>query len=122
VVRSCPIGWKPSPARGARRIFFETERAVPPRELLASVRRGLFASALTAPLVCDLENDRYEAQFTGVAVAAGRAQGPVAAARVRGRISELLRRVAALCPDPGFFPMPDPVGGATLLVERVSFE
>lgn len=114
--------YRTPPVRAARRIFFETERPVPPRELLASVRRGLFASALTAPLVCDLENDRYEAQFTGVAVVAGRAQGPVAAARVRGRLSELLRRVAALCPDPGFFPMPDPVGGATLLVERVSFE
>ncbi|MGE5276379.1 MAG: metallopeptidase TldD-related protein [Acidobacteriota bacterium] len=114
--------YRTPPVRAARRIFFETERPVPPRELLASVRRGLFASALTAPLFCDLEKDRYEAQFTGIAVVAGRAQGPVAEARVRGRLSELLRRIAALCPDPGSFPMPDPVGGATLLVERVSFE
>jgi len=33
---------------------------VPPRELLASVKRGVFASALTAPLSCNLEHDRYD--------------------------------------------------------------
>ncbi len=114
--------YRTPPVRAARRLFFETQQPVPARELLASVRRGLFASALTAPLQCDLENDRYEAQFTGVAIVAGRAQGPVAAARTRGRLSELLRRVAAIGPDREFFPLPDPVGGATLLVERASFE
>jgi PmbA protein len=113
--------YRTPPERAPRRLFFETERPVPQRDLLASVRRGLFASSLTAPLSCDLENDRYEAQFTGVAIIAGRAQGPVAAARARGRLSELLRRVAALCPDREFFSMPDPVGGATLLIERASF-
>jgi PmbA protein len=114
--------YRTPPCRAPRRLFFETDQPVPPRELLASVRRGLFASALTAPLSCDLESDRYEAQFTGVAVVAGRALGPVGAARARGRLSELLRRVTALSSDRQFFPMPDPVGGATLLVERVSFD
>lgn len=114
--------YRTPPRRTARRLFFEVERPVPQRELLASVRRGLFASGLIAPLLCDLENDRYEAQFTGVAVIAGRAQGPVAAATARGRLSELLRRVAAIGPDRQFFPMPDPVGGSTLLIERASFQ
>jgi predicted Zn-dependent protease len=113
--------YRTPPERAPRQLFFETQRPVPQRDLLASVRRGLFASSLTAPFSCDLENDRYEAQFTGVAIIAGRAQGPVAAARARGRLSELLRRVAAICPDREFFPMPDPVGGATLLIERASF-
>jgi hypothetical protein len=70
----------------------------------------------------DLENDRFDVQFTGVAVVAGRAQGPVGAARARGRLSELLRRVAGLAPGREFFPIPDPVGGATLLIDRVSFD
>ena len=114
--------YRTPPVRAARRLFFESERPVPARELLASVRRGLYASALTAPLLCDLDHDRYDAQFTGVAIVAGRAEGPVAAARARGRLSELLRRVAAIGPDREFFPLPDPVGGATLLIERASFE
>jgi predicted Zn-dependent protease len=110
------------PARAPRRLFLETERPAPPQDLLASVRRGLFASALTSPPVVDPENDRFDAQFTGVAVVAGRAQGPVGAARARGRLSELLRRVVGLAPGREFFPTPDPVGGGTLLIERVSFD
>jgi PmbA protein len=114
--------YRTPPARAPRRLFLETERPAPPQELLGSVRRGLFASALTSPPVVDLENDRFDVQFTGIAVVAGRAQGPVGAARARGRLSELLRRVAGLAPGREFFPIPDPVGGATLLIDRVSFD
>jgi hypothetical protein len=71
--------------------------------------------------VCDLENDRYEAEFTGVVVVAGRAQGPVAAARSRGRISDLLRRIAAIAPEREFLPSPYPIGGTAALVERATF-
>jgi predicted Zn-dependent protease len=110
------------PAPGPRRIFFETDAPAPQRELLARVRRGLFASALTAPARFDFERDRYEVEFTGVAVIGGRAQGPVAGARARGRISQLLRRIAGLSTDRHFFPMPYPAGAPTLLVERTDFD
>ena len=110
------------PSVAPRRLFFETSGASSPRELLISVRRGLFASALTAPLRFELEQDRYEAEFTGVAIVAGRALGPVAGARASGRISELLRRIASLGSDRQFFPMPYPVGAPTLFVERASFD
>jgi predicted Zn-dependent protease len=89
---------------------------------LTSVRRGLFASALTAPAQLDFEHDRYELEFTGIAVVGGRAQGPVASARARGRISQLLRRIGGLSTDRQFFPMPYPVGAPTLLIERADFE
>lgn len=114
--------YRTPPARAARRLFFEAERPVPQRELLGSVRRGLFAAALTAPLLCDVENDRYDAEFTGVAIVAGRAEGPVAGARSRGRLSELIRRIAALAPEREFLPSPDPVGGAAMLIEKAGFE
>ncbi len=114
--------YRTPPRLGARRLFFETEQPAPPRELLAGVRRGLFASALIAPWRCDLENDRYEAEFTGIAVVAGHAHGPVASARSRGRLSELLRRITALAPASEAFPSPEPVVGATVLVGRVSFD
>ena len=110
------------PERAPRRLAFETARPVPQRDLLASVKRGLFAAALTAPWICDLEGDRFQAEFTGVAVVAGRAQTPVSGARARGRLSELLRRIAALAPEREFFPSPDPVGSGALLIERASFE
>ncbi len=110
------------PAPGPRRIFFETDEPAPQRDLLARVRRGLFASALTAPARFDFEHDRYEVEFTGIAVVGGRAQGPVAGARARGRISQLLRRIAGLSTDRQFFPMPYPAGAPTLLVERADFD
>jgi predicted Zn-dependent protease len=123
--RSTGHGTRPSfrntPRAGARRIFFEARSPSPPAELLAGVRRGLFASALIAPARVDLEADRYEIEFTGVAIVAGRAQGPVAGARASGRVSELLRRIAGLSADLQFFPMPFPAGAPTILVERATF-
>jgi predicted Zn-dependent protease len=110
------------PAARPRRLFFETAAPASSRELLTSVRRGLFASALTAPARLDFEQDRYELEFTGIAVVGGRAHGPVAGARARGRISQLLRRIAGLSTDRQFFPMPYPVGAPTLLIERADFD
>ncbi|MDQ5857639.1 MAG: metallopeptidase TldD-related protein, partial [Acidobacteriota bacterium] len=110
------------PRPGPRRLFFETSQGTSPRELLASVSRGVFARALTAPVSVDLALDRYDVQFTGVSILAGRATEPVAGARVRGRLSELLARLGAIGTDVQFFPMPYPVGAPTVLVERVGFE
>ncbi len=114
--------YRTPPAPLPRRLFFETERGVPPADLLASVRRGIYASALTAPFRMDFEADRYEAEFTGVAIVAGRAQGPVAGARASGRLSELLRRISGVSTDRQFFPLPSPVGAPTLLMERAAFD
>jgi predicted Zn-dependent protease len=114
--------YRTPPQPGPRRLFFETARGVGPLELLGRVARGVFARAVTAPVSADLARDRYEIEFTGVAVLAGRATEPVAGARVSGRVSELLVRIAAVGTDRQFFPMPYPVGAPTVLVEKVSFE
>jgi len=110
------------PQVSPRRIFFVPERTETSGELLSRVRRGIFASAVTAPVLADFASDRFEVEFTGVAVVAGRAQGPVAAARAAGRLSELLPRIAAASTDRQFFPLPHPVGAPTLLIERAAFE
>lgn len=124
--RSTGHGVRPSyrlpPSVRPRRILFETAAGVPPRDLLTSVKRGLFASALTAPVQVDLQKDHFEVEFTGVAVLAGRAQSPVSGARARGRLSQLLRRIAAVGTDTQFFPMPYPTGAPTLLIERADFD
>lgn len=114
--------YRTPPAAAPRRLFFETAGGEAPAQLLSSVRRGLFASALTAPLELDFEGDRYEMEFTGVAIIGGRAQGPVAGARSRGRLSQLLRRIRAVSTDRQFFPRPFPTGAPTLLIERAEFE
>jgi PmbA protein len=114
--------YRTPPAVAPRRLFFETSREVSSRDLLGAVRRGLFASALTAPVRLDLDRDRYEIEFTGISVLAGRAQGPVAGARARGRISQLLRRISGLSTDRQFFVRPFPAGSPTILVERADFD
>lgn len=113
--------YRTGPRVSARRILFEAEKASSPAQLLSSVTRGLFAAALTAPVRVDLDEDRYQVEFTGISVVAGRAQGPVAGARASGRVSELLRRIAALSTDLQFFPMPFASGAPTLLVEKATF-
>jgi PmbA protein len=124
--RSTGHGVRPSfrtpPELAPRRLFFEAPRPKSPADLLAAVTRGLFASALTAPALIDLDEDRFEVEFTGISIVGGRAQGPVAGARAAGRISELLRRITAVSTDLQFWPLPHPVGSPTLLVERAAFE
>jgi PmbA protein len=124
--RSSGHGSRPSfrtpPQLSPRRLFFESAQPKPRAELLAAVNRGLFASALTAPVLVDLERDHYEIEFTGISIVGGRAQGPVAGARASGRLSELLRRITGVASDLLFWPMPHPVGSPTLLVERAAFD
>lgn len=124
--RSTGHGVRPSyrtpPAVSPRRLYLETASPVGPLDLLASVRRGLFASALTAPFWVDLDADRYEAEFTGIAILAGRAQAPVAAARARGRLSRLLQDIAGAATDRQFSPVPYPCGAPTLLIGRATFD
>jgi len=124
--RSTGHGVRPSfrvpPRAGPRRLFFEAATPIAPPDLLKSVSKGLFASALTAPIRVDLSADRYEVEFTGISIVGGRAGGPVAGARAHGRLSELLRRIRALSTDLQFFPSPYPCGSPTILVERANFD
>ena len=98
----------PDAARARGRAASSSRRSARSRSGTSWPRSGAGSSprALTAPLSCDLENDRYDAQFTGVAIVAGRAQGPVARRAARGRLSELLRRIAALARIGSFFRCP----------------
>jgi PmbA protein len=114
--------YRTPPAAGPRRIFFETKAPRGAAELLASVKRGVYASALIAPPRIDLLEDRFELEFTGISVVAGRARGPVPAARVAGRLSEILRRIQGVSTDVQFFPLPFSAGSPTILIEPASFE
>ena len=114
--------YRTPPAAGPRRIFFETKTPRTPAELLASVKRGVYASALISPPRIDVVEDRFEIEFAGIAVLAGRARAPVPAARVAGRLSELLRRIQALSTDLQFFPLPFAAGAPTILIEPASFD
>ncbi|HEX9688311.1 MAG TPA: metallopeptidase TldD-related protein [Thermoanaerobaculia bacterium] len=114
--------YRTPPRPGPRRLFFETAGGTSPLDLLGRVGRGVFARAATVPVAVDLDRDRYEVEFTGIAIIGGRATEPVAGSRVSGRVSELLQRISAVATDRQFFPMPYPVGAPTVLVERVNFE
>ena len=114
--------YRTPPRASPRRLFFEGTAGIAPLDLLASVKRGLFAAAPTAAVQVDFASDHFALEFTGVAIVAGRAQAKVAGARATGRISELLRRITGISTDRQFFPMPHPVGAPTLLVDRCVFD
>jgi PmbA protein len=116
------VSYRTPPRAAPRRIFFEASETSPASALLARVKRGLFASAVTAPVRVDVERDRYEIEFTGISVVNGRAQGEVGGVRSSGRVTELLRRIAGAAEDRQFFALPFLVGSPTLLVDRASFE
>ena len=86
-------------------------------------RRGLFASALTAPLRVDLAGrplrDRVHRRLDRRR-AARRARSPERASR--GRVSELLRRIAGRLDGPPVLPVAVPGGLADAPVERASFD
>lgn len=109
------------PRPGSACFFLESDRPAPPAQMLERVARGLYASAVTAPPLVDLENDRLQLEVEGWAIQAGRAKSPVARAAVVSRLSELWRRLSAAGSDRRWFFHRFRVGVPTLLVERVNF-
>jgi PmbA protein len=118
-------GWRPSfrvpPEAGSSRFFLEARKAVAPLDLLAGVARGIYATAPAAPVRVELDEDRFRLEIEGWALQAGRARAPVSRAIVSGRLSDLLRGLAAAGNDRRWFLQSTLIGAPTLYLPRVSF-
>ena len=109
------------PHAGSALFVLEGRRPSTAGELLASVTRGLYATALSAPARVDLENDVYRLEVEGWALQGGRARSPVAAAVIRGRVSDFWRSVAGVGTDRRVFPLQSVVAAPTLFLSKATF-
>ncbi len=109
------------PRPGSARVWLQSRSALSPADLLAGVSRGIYATAASAPVRVDLENDSYALEIEGWALQSGRAKAPVASTTVRGRLSGFWRSLSAVGDDLRWFPLPTPTGAPTLLLPRVVF-
>ena len=109
------------PRPGSARFLLLSRAAESPVDLLRRVTRGIYATAACAPLRVDLENDQFRMEVEGWALQAGRAKAPVAAAVVRGRLSEFWRTLSGVGDDLRWFPLSTTTGAPTLLLPRIAF-
>ena len=109
------------PRPGSARISLQSRTAQPPAALLGRVTRGIYATAASAPVRIDLENDQFRLEVEGWALQSGRAKAPVGSASVRGRLSEFWRNLSGIGDDVRWFPLPSATGAPTLLLHRVVF-
>ena len=109
------------PRPGSALFTLDGKRSATATELLASVTRGLYATALAAPPRIDLENDAYRLEVEGWALQAGRVRSPVAAATIRGRLSELWKGIGGVGTDRRIFPLQSLVSAPTLFVTKATF-
>jgi len=109
------------PRPGSALFALEGRRAASAAELLSSVTRGLYATALAAPARVDLENDAYRLEVEGWALQAGRVRSPVAAATIRGRISEFWKGIGGVGTDRRLFQLQSLVAAPTLFVTKATF-
>ncbi len=109
------------PRPGSALFLLESRASASTGDLLASVTRGLYATALAAPPRIDLENDAYHIEVEGWALQGGRVRSPVAAAVVRGRLSEFWRGIGAIGADRRVFPLQSSVAAPTLFLPKANF-
>jgi predicted Zn-dependent protease len=109
------------PRPGSSLFQLESASSTNAADLLASVTRGLYATALSAPPRVDLENDTYRLEVEGWALQGGRLRSPVAAAVLRGRLTEFWRGIGGVGTDRRTFPLQTLIAAPTLFLPKASF-
>jgi len=109
-------GWRDLPSPGPTHLYLRADPRVSVAALVGAVRRGAYLLDATAAPRIDLETDRFALPACGLTLEKGRAVAPLAGAWLHGRISALLRGLAATARDLTFLPLDGMLGSPTLLV------
>ena len=109
------------PRAGSALFVLDGRKSASAAELLASVTRGLYATALAAPPRVDLENDAYRLEVEGWALQAGRVRSPVGSVVIRGRLSDFWKGIGGVGTDRRMFPLQSAVAAPTLFVTKATF-
>jgi PmbA protein len=107
------------PAIGVTNFFVDPSPGVAPLDLLRALARGFYAAVLLSRPEVDLRADRFRLHAAGYWVEKGRATDAISETLVEGRLSELLRSVAAVGDDLKFVPSgAGSAGSPTLFVPK----
>lgn len=107
------------PAIGLTNLFVDPSSGVPPLDLLRALAKGFYAAVLLSRPEVDLAADRFRLHVAGYWVEKGRATDAVSETLLSGRLSELLRSVAAVGDDLKFVPAAGGgAGSPTLFVPK----
>ncbi len=107
------------PAIGVTNFFIDSRDGVPPLELLRALAHGFYAAVLLSRPEVDLQADRFRLHAAGYWIEKGRALDAVSETLVEGRLSELLRSIAAIGDDLRFVPSgTGSAGSPTLFVPK----
>ena len=107
------------PAIGVTNFFVDPSSGVPPLDLLRELAKGLYAAVLLSRPEVDLAADRFRLHVGGYWVERGRATEAVSETLLAGRLSDLLRGIAAVGDDVKFVPGAGGCAGApTLFVPK----
>ncbi|HKC24062.1 MAG TPA: metallopeptidase TldD-related protein [Thermoanaerobaculia bacterium] len=91
--------WTEPPAIGVTNLYVDPSPGVSPLDLLRSVEKGLYAAVLVERPDVDVVADRFRLVVAGYLLERGRASERVSESVVAGRLSELLRGIAAIGDD-----------------------
>lgn len=114
--------WSEPPTIGVTNLYVDPSVGVSPLDLLSSVSRGVYAAVLLERPDVDLWADRFRIVAAGYAIEKGRATDRLSEIVLLGRLSELLRGVAAIGDDLKFVAgAGGGVGSPTLYVPKWRF-
>ncbi|MEO6325286.1 MAG: metallopeptidase TldD-related protein, partial [Thermoanaerobaculia bacterium] len=113
------LTWSDPPRIGVTNFYIDPSPGVSPLDLLASVSKGFYAAVLLERPEVDLAADKFRLLVAGYTVEKGRVAERISECGISGRLSELLRGVAALGDDLKFVAgAGGGVGSPTLYVPR----
>lgn len=113
------LSWSDPPRIGVTNFYVDPSPGVSPLDLLAGVSKGIYAAVLLERPEIDLAADRFRLAVAGYTIEKGRAAERISECGISGRLSELLRGIAALGDDLKFVAgAGGGVGSPTLFVPR----
>lgn len=109
--------WRDVPAPGPSHLYLKPDSRTSVASLLGSLEQGYFWLEAPAAGSFDLENDHFELPVAGFALEHGRVRSPIAGARLRGSVRELLAGLRRVARDLAFSPFDGMIGAPSALFD-----
>lgn len=116
------VSFRDLPQRRPSHLYLRPQPQLSPAELVAGVDRGHYLLDAVGGVRLDARADRFAVEVCGFALAGGRAQAPIAGARLVGSLQQLLSGAVAVARDLEWTVADAAYGAPTLLVSGLALE